>query len=90
MSTFPERQVNNISCKVKIGVRMLCVYFTEILAGIQNRLTIDGHRFKGGSKNYHRKKLWLSENSVSASFGLFSIQSVSSLGHNARIAPFLT
>ena len=42
----------------------------------------------GGSKNYHRKISCLFENNVLPSFGFFLIQSVSSFGHNARIAPF--
>ncbi len=39
----------------------------------------------GGSKNYHRQVHSLLENCVLSSFGFFSVQSASSLSHNARI-----
>ena len=45
---------------------------------------------KGGSKNYHRRyTLRLDMTSCHLSI-LFSVQSASSAGHNACIAPFLT
>ena len=48
------------------------------------------HFLKGGSKNYHRIILSFKEDGVLSSFGLFSVQSVSSLSRNARITPSFT
>ena len=46
--------------------------------------------FKGGSKNYHRKDIVMNMANVLSPFVLFPVQSASSFGHNARIAPSLT
>ena len=45
---------------------------------------------KGGSKNYHCRYILRVGYNVLPSFALFLVQSVGSLGHNARIAPSLT